>query len=247
MEKLKHYIVTRFNLGLYQTNPDADTWFKERIKIFSSVTLPSLRSQKWQNFTLSILIDDKTPKVHADMIWDCFMENAFGGFNIEITQIGMSPEWRPKRYGERWSCVIDYSDYLFLIRERSKRSIQTRLDNDDALMADAVEKIQMQCAGSASYCIDFTKGYAVDSINKKLYLAQHPLGTPFISIYQSNDRRLKCIYGFIHQKFAKTFPYSVNKDRIWVMNLHEHNVSNRLFPWLIEKEIPYDRAIPGCI
>lgn len=247
MEKLRHYIVTRFNLGLYRTNPNPDKWFYDRMKIFEAVTLPSLQKQTCQNFHYAVLVDAETPNNHMDVIDGYFLNNHFADFTVDVYPISLSNDWHPKRYGERWSCAIEYRSFTSYISAESKRVIQTRLDNDDALMPDAIKRIQDQIAGPCAMCIDFTRGYVVDSVNKKLYHAKHPYGTPFISLHQSCSSKMKCIYDYTHQKFPKLFPQVEVADRIWIMNLHERNVSNRLFPWLIEEEIPYDRSIPGCI
>lgn len=239
MEKLKHYIVTRFNLGLYRVNRDPDKWFAERMTIFREITLPSMRRQTNQRFTWALLIDRDTPKNHHDQLWECFAENALFGFNFNLVYIDLQKSWHPKKYGERWSCAIDYSNFINSVTKESKIIVQTRFDNDDALMPEGIERIQSLFVKSRQpYCIDFPNGYVMDSVNKKTYEASHPYGTPFISFYQlANRLKFKCVYDLIHYKLSTSFRKITGNDRIWIMNIHGSNVSNRMFPWLIEKEI----------
>jgi len=246
---MRHYIVTRFNLGLYRTGGrDPKAWFNERFRLFSTVTMPSLLAQTCQNFTLIILIDADTPFDHRFFLSSLLSWNAARQYQIRFVHIKLADSWRPKRYGERWSCVIDYSPFLDAVRDESKAVLQTRLDNDDALLPDAVERIQANIPNvKESCCVDFLRGYAIDTVNKKAYYAEHPAGTPFISLYQRSSPKMWSIYDLTHQKLATKFPCIQRKERLWVMNIHDSNVSNRLFPWLIESECPYDDSIPGCI
>lgn len=240
MIKMIHYIVTRFNLGLYRTGGhDPDTWFRERVNLFSSITALSLANQSVQKFRLFILVDAETPHGHRELL-NSTVDRIGGGFQRNIFPITLPGDWYPKRYGERWSCAIDYGPFLDVIRNDSKSILQTRLDNDDALLPDAVERIQNNCpARKESYCLDFLNGYAVDTIAKKAYYATHPCGTPFMSLYQPSSHKMKCVYSYTHQKMASKYSCEQMRDRIWIMNIHDKNVSNRLFDWLIQGNCNY--------
>lgn len=248
MIKLKHYIVVRFNLGLYRLNGRTPAqWFENRITIFNSVSLPSLCNQTNHNFVLVLLVDPEMPKKHWAIISKT-LESAPGDFQRIVMSIPLSDDWRPKRYSERWTCEIDYTPFITLIQHDSKAVLQTRLDNDDALMPNAVDLIQQSVSSqSHAYCVDFLKGYVIDTGNKKAFTAHHKKGTPFISLYQPSSEKMKCIYDLTHQKIALVYPCMEFIERMWVMNIHENNVSNRLFPWMIEESVPYDHTIPGCI
>jgi hypothetical protein len=249
MIKMRHYIITRFNLGLYRTGGhDSDEWFEKRFRIFSDVTMPSLIKQTRRNFTHLILVDADSPEKHKRILSSLESWSVAHDYRIVLLYIPLAGNWRPKRYGERWSCAIDYSPMIEYMRDKSKTIVQTRLDNDDALMPQAIEAIQKHCVSKhGSYLIDFRNGYVIDTINKKAYYAQHPSGTPFISLYQQSGEKITSIYDMTHQKMVKQYLCNTRPDRIWVMNIHDHNVSNRLFPWMIEGECDYDNSIPGCI
>jgi len=54
MEGFRHYITTRFNVGLYgaekRIDMDRDEWMQHRIGLFTTFALPSLMAQSCQNF-----------------------------------------------------------------------------------------------------------------------------------------------------------------------------------------------------
>lgn len=242
MIKTLHYIVTRFNLGLYRTNGDADAWFDARARIFRKLTLPSVAAQSNQDFTWALLIDSETPKKHIAFFQELLAENYVNGFKLVFIAIPLAENWTPKRYGERLSCDIDYGAFTDWLEGQAKYVLQTRLDNDDALTPHAVQIIRDgMLASKQPYCLDFPKGYMIDTINRKAYLAHHWRGgTPFLSLLQPVSPKFRCIYALTHQKIATKYQYEPRDKRIWVMNIHDRNVSNRVFDWMVEKEIDFD-------
>jgi hypothetical protein len=236
----KHYIVTRFNLGLYRTNGRVpEEWFPERLGIFERVTLASLARQTSKDFTLLVLIDSETPKKHHTRLCNILMHPSASGFNKIITPINLPKSWNPKRYGERWSSYIDYMPALGLINlESESTTIQTRLDNDDALTPDAVETMRMHAQPSPrGYILDYTNGYIFDSVKQRAYYATHPKGTPFVSLVQPTSSKMKSVYTYTHHDLINRYHCQERRDRLWIMHLHGKNVSNRLYPWMVEKEI----------
>ena len=63
--KLKHVILTRFNLGLYD-RPDADEWMRHRMKLFEN-TRESVLSQE-EDFEWILSMDERTPNRYIQEI-----------------------------------------------------------------------------------------------------------------------------------------------------------------------------------
>jgi N-acetylglucosaminyl-diphospho-decaprenol L-rhamnosyltransferase len=235
----KHYIVTRFNLGLYRTGGRVpNEWFADRIVVFERFTLESLRKQTLQDFTLAVLVDAETPKKHCTRLNSLLSDPNTGGFRRIVVPIQLAEDWRPKRYGERWSSYIDYQPFIRIISGEARSILQTRLDNDDALLPCAVETLRRQATPMPhAFTVDYLKGYIIDLVNQKAYHAQHPEGTPFISLMQPVSPKMRCVYGFTHRALMGKFPCQKYMDRFWVMNVHGNNVSNKVYPWMAEQEI----------
>jgi hypothetical protein len=55
MTEFRHYILTRFTAGLYKRaaglTVSPQEWMEHRLRLFTALTLPSLRGQGCQNFT----------------------------------------------------------------------------------------------------------------------------------------------------------------------------------------------------
>ena len=68
---MRHYILTRFNLGLFTDNPhgvkDPDQWMTKRMELWKSCRR-SVLSQKGQPFEWWILIDPNTPQKWRDQL-----------------------------------------------------------------------------------------------------------------------------------------------------------------------------------
>jgi len=66
MAEFRHYILTRFNTGLYRRTEgltvSPDEWMEHRLRLFTSLTLPSIRGQSCQDFTWLVLMDRRTPE-----------------------------------------------------------------------------------------------------------------------------------------------------------------------------------------
>ena len=63
----KHYILTRYNLELYSSNPykveNRDEWMVERLRLFKRY-LGSLIKQTNKDFTIILAFDSNTPDVY---------------------------------------------------------------------------------------------------------------------------------------------------------------------------------------
>lgn len=120
MAEFRHYILTRFNAGSYGPNPwkraDPQAWMDHRMRLFTTITLPSMAGQSCQNFTWLVRMDRRTPDKY---VWE-LERSACPTMKLIFDQ----PDWRQSLAPGRYDLMT------------------TRIDNDDALYRDAVKDIQ---------------------------------------------------------------------------------------------------------
>lgn len=250
MGNVKYWIVFRYNIGVYFTRGDkAQEWMDDRYVLFTKYTLPSLKRQTDTNFTIALLFDVDTPKkeiakivVNVDFC-ECrtYRIHWPEGF-FPVPSKGVVTNRQLLKYSEKFVMFMDFSEFIADIRSSSEYSIQTRLDNDDALMPGAIERIKAAVVDNSTCAIDILGGYMVDTINRRAYESHHPFGTPFISLYQNNADKIKCIYDQMHHKVGKMFSkICIEEPPLWIMIIHNNNTTNRIVDSLIRREINYER------
>lgn len=235
MSKFRHWVIIRYNIGLYDQRYEiSEQWMKDRFELFNKYTLRSLINQTVKDFTLAILIDRKTP-------------------SEEIKKFVFPDDMDVRFY------YIDYPDKNMLYKESTlqnicfdsiKRdvfetnySIQTRIDNDDAFYPSALAEIRNILTSREKAAIDISQGIVLDTENKKAYDASHYFGSPFISIFQDNRRNATFIYECQHKQIGKRIKQISIDKKLWIMIIHENNISNRVFDWMIKEEVPYKNTL----
>lgn len=140
-ETFQHYILTQFNVGLYEHRgrdvsgrsicADPHKWMEERLYLFETICAPSMRNQTCQNFKWIICCDEQTPDSALQRIMDAHS-------NIEIFSVRSSAV---PRVNNRHVWILACSR-IALGLAGEQQLITTRLDNDDALRRDFVETVQ---------------------------------------------------------------------------------------------------------
>jgi hypothetical protein len=79
MTEFRHYILTRFNVGLYiagaELNVSPQQWMEHRLRLFVALTLPSIAGQSCQDFTWLVLMDPQTPEPFIRSLESCGYPN----------------------------------------------------------------------------------------------------------------------------------------------------------------------------
>lgn len=204
----KHYVLTKFNLGLY-SNPDKrikikpDVWMEHRFQLFEKYTLPSMVNQSCQNFSWLLLIDKQTPKRFIDRI-----EN-FGYSNIKICY----KDWR--------ITTCKHHDFDILT---------TRIDNDDAFHTDFIKKIQCEYIkqiDSKPFVISFLSGYLMDLKSNKIILRNwntNNCPTLVTSGKQGVFKSVRSDHTKLRTKY-KTF-HIQRFEPYWLLTIHSQNLCN---------------------
>ena len=197
--EFKHYIVTRFNLGLYsgeggfEIKLSPDEWMDHRIELFMKYTLPSVAAQTCQDFKWLILIDPKTPVKYRAVL--TMIDNA--------------------------ELVTD--SYLSHIPIGDYKLVTTRLDNDDMIHKDFITDIQ----SSLHDCqyIDVPYGYTLDTKACELYPTWY-IGNANITFIEDRGGAVG-VYHDNHGRIVQRYTgKQLVGKRYWVITVHGENVAN---------------------
>ena len=194
----KHYILVRYNQGLYSDNPynvsDPDEWMEHRLPMYQRL-LFSLDNQTCQDFELLVSLDKNTPQKYIDQI---------RGQKIYTT------------HKEYLKSIIS-ADYV----------IQSRIDNDDSYNPRFVETIQNELPmfiknKRDSMIVDVggqkNRGGKLEDIQRP-----HP-NSPFISLI---TRGYKDIFEHDHGKMPMYHVSKQLEDKLYFQHIHERNQINK--------------------
>lgn len=232
MKQFKHYITTRFNLGLY--NPKAkgglppiricpNEWMTHRMELFMTFALPSIMAQTCQNFTWTVVMDDQTPAAYKDMLAGIRYPN----IRFVYADTGVAQAFRRS---------IEPGDYDL---------ITTRIDNDDAFHKDTVRDIQdlytQKSEMTRPWFIAMPHGYTLDLAAKRLYIEEYP-SSPFLTLVENAMEPLS-VWTWPHTKL----PAQIHKEFIvpktyWLTVVHSQNAANNMDS-APNKKIHYDRPL----
>jgi len=227
MPEFQHYILTRFNTGLYGPNPwtrtDPRVWMDHRMRLFTTITLPSMTRQSCQDFTWLILMDRQTPEVYIREL-----ERVACPTMKLIFREPDQPRWQqgfaPGRY----------------------ELITTRIDNDDALYRDAVKDIQdawrARNAGQAKpWLIVFPFGMILDLANRRMWVMEYWFNNCPTMVEDSENSHT--VYRWQHSEIPPEVPRIFVKDKpYWLQVVHSQNVLNAIESnnplRIVHKELP---------
>lgn len=230
-----HVILTRFNiptLGREGTIRASADWLKNRFELFETFCLPSVKAQTNGDFTWYVYFDAETPSPYKERA---------------AAYADTMPQLRV-RFGD----LDDFS--LARIQEDVVRSaapgddwvITTRLDNDDALARDFVERVRNAATPGVMQVLNVTQG--VIWSGGRVYRHEH-LSNAFASLSES---LADCSTIFIapHMELSRVAPIKqVAGDPGWMQVIHGQNVSNRvrgrrISPGAIRRQFALSDGVP---
>ncbi len=217
MEKIQHFVITRFNLripGGFTTDKNgkqtlSDEWLDHRFDLFERYCLPSLAAQTNKDFTWLLFFDESTPDAYRQRV-------------EEARQV--CPQIQ--------ACYINGLDIVPVISSAVDSDtdilITTRIDNDDAFREDALDVIRKQAENvTDDLCVNLRFGFAFDRQEAVVFSQKY---NPFSTLVElRKPEGFKTIFGAghgkIHQlarvKQIKTGPH-------WLMLVHDKNVTNKM-------------------
>ncbi len=225
----KHFVITRFNIkAKYECklkNPDNnpmnrildEDYLEERFTIFEKYTLQSMARQTNQNFTWLILFHKKTPDKFKRRIQQLKKEFYFVDLYFDDN--------------DKFS-FLDYCNR----KENSKWFVTTRIDNDDMIAEDYIDRIQKYVNNNLRTCvISFESGIKYDLKSRKKYKYNRK-DNHFLSMIGSKEN---CILQYNHAKIlssGKEIVFLDSNKPMWVEIVHDSNVTNKVRDGDIEIE-----------
>ena len=209
----KHYIVQRFNLGLYSSTQktrggekiDPDKWMQSRMILWERYTVPSIYAQTNQNFTWIVVFDPDTPK----------------GYLERATAL-LHPKHRIV-LGRNFRQAVKKS----IGKVESERLITSRCDNDDSLHREYVERIQAHfCRKGKTGVLVFPTGWIWNPAKGKLYHSRY-LKNPFLTLIEKPQRKVHTVLAHRHTKITDMFrTHRLEGGHMWLQIVHGENLAN---------------------
>lgn len=208
----KHYICTRYNLGLFSTQPykdkvkDPEGWMERRIGYFEAL-LNSLEAQTCQNFTYLCFMDMETPKKYIEDVNRAILRH------LSASQ---------------YKIILDVPFNFFReLKINSKWNITTRIDNDDYYLPDFVKYVQ----GAFNFreeVID-TGGMQFKKATGEYFTSgRRRPNSPFISFVEKTGN-IKTVFDQPHSsmpdKYGGRF---ATREPQWIQVIHDENISNTI-------------------
>ena len=228
----KHFLLTRWNLLDAKTTiynnpqvPDPRAWTKHRIRLFNEYCLPNVMLQKGK-FTWLLSFAPETPK------WIIEEYSTFPHVKIIFEY---PADWLRGQYGK----TLFDGDWI----------ITSRLDNDDTISVDYIEKVQAQF--NEQFLLVDTDGVQMNVFTKKRYTVDRKsnnspfislieqVGTPWQSISEDPgeskliDISIKTVFYCSHSKMEWHFPSMKINENLYTMNLHDRNICNKIVGYKI--------------
>jgi hypothetical protein len=179
------------------------------MKLFTTITLPSMARQSCQDFTWLVLMDRQTPEHYIrelERVACPTMKLIFW----KSDQLGWQQGFEPGR------CEL----------------ITTRVDNDDAFYRDAVKDIQnawrTQNAGRAKpWLIVFPFGMILDLASRRMWVMEYWFNNCPTMVEESENART--VYRWQHSEIPLEVPRFFIKDKpYWLQVVHSRNVLNAI-------------------
>lgn len=220
-QELQHFILTRFNLLLWQKDKGGrkvrtKKWLTHRFALFERYCLPSLINQTCQNFEWIVLFDSTTPETYKERI------EGYKRVCPQLIVVFVEPE-----RGRFFARI--FRDEM-IKRMKAKRVLSTYLDNDDALDVSFVGDVQQRASQvDDGFFIRYRDGYQFYTDHRYLMKVKYPRNH-FISVVEKGDATLKGIFGYgghIHIcEIEGVKILDIKGIPMWCEVIHEKNMIN---------------------
>jgi hypothetical protein len=222
MAEFRHYILTRFNAGLYRRAAELricpQEWMEHRLRLFTALTLPSIMGQSCQDFAWHVLMDKQTPEPDIRRL------ESIGYANMRLIY--------PTPGKPSWLQGIPSGDYDL---------ITSRIDNDDAFHRDTVQTIQETWRAqrehhSKPWLIVFPFGLIMDLAARQAWLMEYWSNNSPTLVEAAQSPRTICQWD--HSRIPADVQKCCVKDKpYWLQVVHSQNLRN-----VVESDNP-DRIV----
>ena len=205
-----HFVLTRFNVRMEMyPHASSDAWLRDRLELFRRFCLPCVQAQTSTSFRWVLFFDAGSPewfrseigKLESDRIVPVWVE---GYFDAEVVRDALHP------------------------LTTASHVITTRLDNDDAIAYDFIERVQEEFDSQQLVYVNLVDG--TQFANHKVYLRPYTRN-PFISLIEAvTDEPLKTVFVTRHFAVESVAPVINVKSShpMWLQVIHDDNTLNEL-------------------
>ena len=227
---MKHYLITEWNVDMFDLE-----WLQARQILFEKYTLPSVQAQLNIDFTSILVSDTRTPDVFKEVL---------DGYPAEVLYYNFENfDWGDPAPSMKEGSVMKRSIELEYIHRPLAEYIGTpdtdyiitsRLDNDDAISVDHIDRIQtiakQQRNGDERFWLNLSRGYKLRLPEEEAY----PINAgnnPFLSFVEP-PFDIKTTYQVCHTAARQHTDYRLCNIRAgaptWLQVVHGANLLNRM-------------------
>jgi hypothetical protein len=219
-EKIGHFVLTRFNIGLYARSKhgiDTDLWMEDRMRLFNTYCAPSVHNQTCRNFWWYILVDLKTPtRIKTELRTHGTVIEVQWPDDVGFTENENEGYWKKQ--------------FINSIENKADIAVMTRLDCDDAFHKDYIARIQAVLPERPDkYVVDCQLGLIYDERTGRAYCIDHGYGSPFLTYCSRISWKMQTVYYACHRLVSIKTKRRMTIDgnyKGWCMVVHENNISN---------------------
>ena len=222
---MKHYLITEWNVDMIDME-----WLTARQKLFEKITLPSVMAQTNKDFEWIIVSDVMTPNAFKEVLESYPATVFYYDWNNHDWE---SPEFNGKSEIMQRSIDLEYIAKPlreFIGEQDTDYVITSRLDNDDGISIDHIDKIQRFAAAywdGGRFWLNLVRG--LKYCDGHVYPV-NSAASPFISFVEPPNGLLTT-YQVCHTE-AKTSKYTTHQVRegepTWLQVIHGDNLLNKL-------------------
>lgn len=219
-KRFSHYLITRFNVpnsewrkSIEEGGTTWSEWMEERMELFKSYCLPSVKNQSEENFTWLICIDPNTKKKYRSFL-ESINLNKKKCEIVEVSSYGILADKLGNFIKNDLNCSKEYV-------------ITSRLDNDDAIERRFIGHIQNEFNRQKFQPLIFPHGYQLVLVEDDKYMKKVKLPKgPFISLIERTESEVSTVLSKPHTKWNFKKVKSLTKYRPWLQLVHGKNIAN---------------------
>lgn len=228
-----HFILTRFNLTLWTKDKngaviDRGEWLRERLYLFETYCLPSVKAQECQDFIWVLLCE----RPHEDDEWIQLKEK-IDEYKRLCPRI--RPVWVRPKYGRAFASIFR-NVTIKLLRECDVNDedlcLTTYLDNDDMLHPLYVQLVQQEATSQGGNRTAISYNHGLQYFTELGVATRISYPNNHFMTFVENVRNVRTCYGygshFLMDKNGAVNVYHINNRNwpMWVEVIHGNNVDN---------------------
>ena len=211
MQDTQHFLLTRFNVtDRAKLSPGLEQgWLSHRFDLFRQFCLPSIEGQRASNFCWLVHFDARTPQAALDQFKELVAD-------LPVVIVLVEPDGPDLHESAREAIskqLLPTTEWV----------LTSRIDNDDALAADYLLRVQNALSGKSAAFGTFSNGYEWNGT--RLYTRHYPL-SPFVNRIEP-VAEFQTVWEVEHRKVASCGEWSrIDGPPAWLQVVHGENISN---------------------